>query len=228
VPARATRPPTGAMATVTATAAPRRAFLDMTVFTDWPFMVYAVAGFCGFIGLYVPFFYVQLYSLEYGPATHEFSPYLVTILNAGSVVGRIVPNYLADHLGPIPVIITVMLASSVLVFSWIGVTNLPGLIVFCVLYGITSGGVVSTNVSAIVPYCQDMSRLGNRMGMCTFFGGFSVLTGTPIGGAILGQGGPAAWRNIRVYSGTGLLVAGLLLIVSLVLHQRQIRKPASL
>lgn len=202
----------------------RRGFLDRTAFTDAAFLVFAASGFCVFIGLYVPFYYVQLYGLDYGIVTPDFSPYLVTILNAGSVVGRIVPNYLADYFGPIQVLIAAMIVSSALAFSWIGIANLPGLIVFCVLYGMASGGVVATNTSAIVPFCPDMGRLGTRMGMCISLSGLSALIGTPIAGAILGGGGDAAWRNTRAFSGATLLAAGILLSISLFLRQIQVRK----
>lgn len=205
-------------------AAHKRAFLDKTVFTDLPFLVFSFASFFAFIGLYVPFFYVQLYSIEYGISSPEFSPYFVTILNAASVVGRILPNYLADHFGSINILILVNFAAAVLAFSWLGIDNFPGLIVFVILYGAFSGGVVSITPSAIVPFCPDMGRLGTRMGMSFFLSGISVLIGTPIGGAILGSGGDQAWKGIILYSGVMLLVAAVLLLLSLFLHRRRAKR----
>lgn len=46
----------------------------------------------GFIGLYVGFFYLSYYGQESGYTNDSLSFYLVPILNAGSVFGRILPN----------------------------------------------------------------------------------------------------------------------------------------
>lgn len=202
-------------------AAQKRAFLDKSVFRDIPFLVFSSASFFAFMGLYIPFFYVQLYSIEYGISSAEFSPYFVTILNAGSVFGRLLPNYLADHFGSINILILVNFAAAILAFAWLGIDNFPGLIVFVILYGAFSGGVVSITPSAIVPFCPDMGRLGTRMGMSFFLSGLSVLIGTPIGGAILGRGSDQAWKGIIAYSGAMLMVAALLLCLSLFLHRKR-------
>lgn len=202
----------------------KRAFFDASVATDVPFLVYIVALFFAFIGLYVPFFYIQLYAIQHGISSEEFSPYLVTILNAGSVVGRLVPNFLADRFGSINILILLALASAIMAFAWMGITNTAGLIVFAALYGAFSGGVVSVTPSAIVPYCPDLGRLGTRMGMSFLLSGTSVLIGTPIGGAILGNGSDREWRDIIAYSGTTMLIAALLLAVSLFLHRRRAKK----
>ncbi|KAM0807790.1 putative Major facilitator superfamily domain-containing protein [Seiridium cardinale] len=204
--------------------AQKRAFFDKSVATDAPFLVFIAANFFAFIGLYVPFFYVQLYSIEYGISSVEFSPYFITILNAGSVLGRLLPNYLADHFGSIHVLILVSFAAAVLAFAWMGITNFAGLIVFCILYGAFSGGVVSVTPSAIVPYCPDMGRLGTRMGLSFFLSGISVLIGTPIGGAILGNGGDQAWKGIIAYSGATLLIAAVFLSLSLFLYRKRLRE----
>ncbi|ETS75007.1 hypothetical protein PFICI_13491 [Pestalotiopsis fici W106-1] len=196
----------------------KRAFLDASVATDVPFLVYIVGLFFAFIGLYVPFFYIQLYAIQHGISSTEFSPYLVTILNAGSVIGRLVPNYLADHFGSINILIMLALAAAILAYAWMAITSSAGLIVFAALYGAFSGGVVSVTPSAIVPYCPDLGRLGTRMGMSFLLSGISVLVGTPIGGAILGNGSEREWRDIIAYSGTTMLIAALLLSLSLFLH----------
>lgn len=203
-------------------ASPRkRAFLDRTAVTDGPFLLFTAASFFAFMGLYVPFFYVQLYSIEHGVSSVDFSPYFVTLLNAGSVVGRLVPNYLADKLGALNVLIVVTFLSAALAFAWMGITSFGGLVAFSLLYGAFSGGVVSLSPSAIVPLCPDMSLLGTRMGMSFFFAGLSVLVGTPIGGAILGRGGDGAWRGIISYAAATQLLASALMLVAQILHLRR-------
>lgn len=57
-----------------------------------------------FIGLYVGFFYISYYGQATGYTDASLSFYLVPILNAGSVFGRTLPNWLADKVGPANVI----------------------------------------------------------------------------------------------------------------------------
>ncbi|KAI0121071.1 major facilitator superfamily domain-containing protein [Xylariales sp. AK1849] len=202
----------------------KRAFLDKSVATDVPFLFFVAAVFFAFIGLYVPFFYVQLYAIEFGISSRNFSPYFVTILNAGSVLGRLIPNYAADYLGSMNVLILTTFLAAVLAFAWTGIKNFAGLIVFSILYGAFSGGVVGITPSAIVPLCPDMTKLGTRMGMCFFFAGISVLVGTPIGGAILAKGGESAWKGIIAYSGATLLAGAGLFLASLISHRKRAQK----
>lgn len=54
----------------------------------------------GFIGLYVPMFYIQTYALTKQITSNtDYAFYLLSILNAGSFFGRILPNFLADKTG---------------------------------------------------------------------------------------------------------------------------------
>ena len=81
-----------------------RSLIDWTAFTDLPYMTFVIGTMIGFIGLYVGFFYTSYY----GQATHltsaSLSFYLVPILNAGSVLGRTLPNWLSDKIGGFNVI----------------------------------------------------------------------------------------------------------------------------
>lgn len=68
-----------------------RRLFDFNAWTEPAFITFACAGFCGSIGLYIPYFYVQTYSLEHGiVARGSLFVYLVSLINAGSVFGRIV------------------------------------------------------------------------------------------------------------------------------------------
>ncbi|KAH8682673.1 major facilitator superfamily domain-containing protein [Xylariales sp. PMI_506] len=204
----------------------KRSFIDKTVFKDVPFLLFVFASFFAFLGLYVAFFYVQLYSITFNVASPEFSPYFVTILNAGSVIGRLGPNYAADFFDSYNVLLATTFSAAVLAIAWVGIRSFAGLVVFSILYGAFSGGVVSVTPSAIVPYCPDMSRLGTRMGMCFSLAGISVLVGTPIGGAILADGSEEAWKGIILYSGATLLIASILLLASIMLHRKRLAKAA--
>lgn len=213
--------PVAFMRTRVPTSGRKRALFDSTALRDGSFTVFAFGGFASFLVLYVPFFYTQLYTVAKGIAEPGFAPYLVTFLNVGSVFGRVVPNALADRYGALNVMSVCTLASAVLAFGWMGTKDLGGLTVFALLYGLFSGALVSLTPSVLVGLSPDMSRVGARMGMSFCVVGLAILVGTPIAGAILGDGQGGAWLDVMGYTAAFLSVATVLYAVSRFLLYRK-------
>jgi hypothetical protein len=69
-----------------------RKLFDVSAWTEPPFYLFALGGFFGFIGMYMPLFYVSDYAIERGIMSPSLAFSLLPILNAGSVFGRIIPN----------------------------------------------------------------------------------------------------------------------------------------
>ena len=67
-----------------------RRLFDTSAWTEGPFLVFAVTCFVGFIGLYVPYFYIESYALDKNIFGKNIAFYLLPIMNAGSVFGRVV------------------------------------------------------------------------------------------------------------------------------------------
>ncbi|KAK7961869.1 MFS monocarboxylate [Apiospora aurea] len=198
----------------------RPAFVDWTYFRDAPIVLFTAAIFCAFLGLWVPFFYAQLYAIRFEVSSIEFSPYFVTLLNVGSALGRIIPPWVAVYAGSLNTIICMTTLCAVMAFLWMGIANFPGFVVFALLYGAFQGGLVSMLPSPIVPLTPDMSRLGTRMGTNYLFSGLSALARTPIAGAILSSSGDLAWKDLIAYSGATLAAGSVLLVVALLLYRR--------
>lgn len=76
-----------------------RAMIDTTAFTDGPYLLFVFGSLCGFIGLYTMFFYLSYYGLATGTADASMAFYVVPILNAASMLGRTLPNWLSDKVG---------------------------------------------------------------------------------------------------------------------------------
>lgn len=188
----------------------RRALIDFSAFTEIPYLLFCFAMFLGFIGFYGPVFYIQPYAIQNHLASENFAFYLLPILNAASVPGRIFPNFLADHAGPLNILMPCAAITGVLALCWIGIHNLPGTIVFAVLYGFFSGGFVSMPPVAIVSLTPDLRKLGTRMGQCFFFSAFGLLCGTPVSGAILRSTG--SWLGVQLFSGITIFLTGCLLL----------------
>ncbi|KAF8956576.1 major facilitator superfamily domain-containing protein [Flammula alnicola] len=157
-----------------------------TVLTDVPFVIYTVGSFLVFWGVFVPFFYLQLYAALHG-VDPIFTKYSITIMNASSIFGRTVPNFVADYYGPLNVIIPSAIISAGLIFGMFGATSIAGVAAFGVFYGFFSGGMVSLVAPAVGSFVthHDLSDLGIRIGVLSFTLSFALLTGNPIAGALL-------------------------------------------
>jgi hypothetical protein len=124
------------------------------------------SGFFGFMGAYTAIFFLQSYAVQNGIGS-QLAFYFTAILNASSVFGRLVPNYLADKMGLINVIFPYIGICGILAFCWIRIDNEAGLIVFffSILNGYFLGAFVSLPPAVNASQTKDTSRLGTRMGM---------------------------------------------------------------
>ncbi|KDN62660.1 hypothetical protein CSUB01_09307 [Colletotrichum sublineola] len=90
------------------------------------------------------------YSLVYGLAGQGSSGlayYLVAILNAGSVLGRMFPAWLAGRYGPINVLLGVSVSVATVTMCWLAVRTGAGSVVFALAYGFATGGLISCHVT---------------------------------------------------------------------------------
>lgn len=188
----------------------RRKLVDTSAFKDVPYVLFCFAMFAGFIGFYGPVFYIQSYAIEKRLTSEDFAFYLLPILNAASVPGRILPNFLADYVGPLNILMPCATITGILALGWIGVTTQGGLIAFACLYGFFSGGFVSMPPVAITTLTPDHRTLGTRMGQCFFFSAFGLMCGTPVSGAILKSTG--SWLGVQLFSGITIFITGMLLL----------------
>ncbi|MCJ1306620.1 hypothetical protein MMC25_000263 [Agyrium rufum] len=188
----------------------KRALIEHQAFKEAPFSFFTASMFFSFAGLYIPIFYIQTYSIQSGIANANLGFYLLPILNASSILGRILPNFFADKTGALNMLVPCALAASVLSFGWIGVHSLPAVIIFSLLYGFFSGAFVSLLPSVIVGLTPDLRKIGTRMGMCFGVTSFGVLIGTPVAGAILTNTGK--YLDMQLFGGC-ILMLGLLLML---------------
>ncbi|KAJ4305390.1 hypothetical protein N0V90_000921 [Kalmusia sp. IMI 367209] len=194
-----------------------RSLLDLNAFTIPAYAFMVVGFFIGFMSLYMPFFYGQVYALQTHITNANLGFYLLAIMNSTSVFGRIIPNYLADKLGPFNVIIPCALITGVLCFCFISVTSAAGIIVLMGFYGFFSGTFVSLPPTIIVHLSlNERGKIGTRLGQSFACVAVGLLVGTPIGGAILDRSG--FWA-VWVFGGCMLLASTVILGVARVCHK---------
>lgn len=163
----------------------KRKLWQSSAFKDTHFAIFTVGIFFDFIGLYFPFFYIESFARTQSSMSEYSAGYLFSILNAASILGRIIPSFIADYTGPLNVLIPSTLLASIVAFSWLAVKSPAGLVVFCVFYGFFSGSFVAIPPTVLVTLSPNPSVIGTRMGMSYALGGLGVLIGTPVAGQLL-------------------------------------------
>ncbi|KAL6886084.1 major facilitator superfamily domain-containing protein [Trichoderma evansii] len=183
-----------------------RSLVDNSAWKDPAFITFIIGTTLTFLVLYTAFFYIQVFDELNHISSLDFAPYTITLLNVGSVIGRLLPMYLSDKIGVLNVTIFSTFASAILAFGWMGINNLGGIISFTILYGITSGATVVGTPVVVMTQSPDPSRMGTRLGMSFIFFGIAILVGTPIAGAIFGDFTHTRWLGGIGYSAAGLIL----------------------
>ena len=138
-------------------------------------------------GLYFTFFYIGSYGRDIlGVSYSESIDLLLTVVCVGFIF-RLLPNYFADRIGTLNVLIPFAYLCGIMMFAWIGVRSVAGLFVFAAIYGSGSAGIQSLFPALFNSLSKhpDLQKAGVRMGMAFSLVSFAVLTGAPLGGALI-------------------------------------------
>lgn len=182
-------------------------------FREPAFAAVCTANFFGFLGLFIPFNFITLSAISLGMSVN-LSSYLLSILNAGSIVGRIFPGYAADKLGRFNIQIVMTSLSAIINLAiWLPARANAPIIVFAILYGIASGAFVSLAPAIIAQITTDMRTIGTRTGTMFMTVSFAALIGNPIAGALVTDDN-GGYADLQIFTGVVIAVAAVLFIFS--------------
>ncbi|VDC04884.1 unnamed protein product [Peniophora sp. CBMAI 1063] len=190
-----------------------RALLDPSAFTDAPYMLFCVGNFLSFMGAYIPYFYITAFAQAHTGANTSLSFYTIAILNGVSVIGRIIPNFIADNVGPLNIITPCAMVTAILAFCWIPADSVGGLIVFICLYALSSGALLSLTPASIGSLTQDIGRVGTRLGMSLGMASFGLLIGNPVAGALVNLRA-GSFVHAQIYNGAIVIGAGIFMALA--------------
>ena len=182
-----------------------RSPFDPKAFREASYVLYCIAMFFSNFGFFPPIFYLQTYALSHGLTDRNIALNLLAILNAASALGRLAPSPVVNLIGSVNTMITITSMACIVAFSWIAVHTGPGNIVFAVLYGFTSGGIVSLPAVVLASITEDLSFLGARLGTSYLVSAVAALCGAPISGAILDN--TSSFLGVQLFSGFLLFTA---------------------
>ncbi|KAJ3534528.1 hypothetical protein NM208_g7507 [Fusarium decemcellulare] len=191
-------------------------------FREVNFLLVVLGVFFFTFGQFTPINYLPVQASS-GVVDQTVVEYLVAILNAGSLFGRLASGFLGDKIGRYNIFIIVCYITTVLVLAmWIPVSSTGGIAAFAALFGFFSGAYVSL-LPVLIAQISPLNEIGFRTGISFFLCAIGGLVTSPICGAIYDNSG--SWVGVKVFAGvfcfagTTLVLAGRLRITGLTLFK---------
>jgi hypothetical protein len=141
---------------------PMRTLVPPGYFRDVPILLYTMGIFFLFIALYIPAVYISSYALSHNIMSEDLAFYLVPILQAANVGGRLIPFLMADCMGPINMTVPALASAGIMSFAWIAIESEAGLLAFAVLYGVFFGIAQALGPACVASLTQDPTSIGSR------------------------------------------------------------------
>ncbi|EGO18722.1 hypothetical protein SERLADRAFT_480402 [Serpula lacrymans var. lacrymans S7.9] len=198
-------------------------WIDVVSLQDANFMLFTLGSGICCLGIFIPFFYIVQYGQDNG-LSQALSFDLLSVMNAGSVIGRILPALMADYIGRYNLLVPFTAISGIFCLAlWMHAHSLAALMCYAVFFGFFSGAFFALQ-SACIAQISQIEKIGIRMGMAYSLVSFLALVGGPIGGAILNRQ-KGNFSGMIVFTGVTLIVGSLVtLMVKLKINRNILAK----
>ncbi|KAI6030762.1 major facilitator superfamily domain-containing protein [Pisolithus orientalis] len=185
---------------------------DFQLINDRRFLLLVVGSFFVCLGIFIPYFYISDYTESLGISS-DVAFYVLSIMNAGSILGRIAPAWLSDKIGRFNLLCpTAFFSGFICLLFWTFADNLAAVATFSTIYGFLSGAFVSV-VTPCVAQISDMEEMGTRIGALYTFVSIPALTGGPIAGALL-QSQKGSFVAAIAFAGSSMVLGSSFLLAS--------------
>ena len=187
-------------------------FPTWSVCRDWRFMLLGLSWGVGIFGLFPPLFYISAYSSGLG-VRPDISIYVLAILNALSIIGRILPPHLGDKIGRLNVLILGVFLCGVLQYGlWYPASGTLLIIAFSVVWGAASGIYISVYPS-VIPQIFGMKDNRSRLVIFLLCGVPGCMAGPSLAGLLIKGTGAEGYNNMAWFTGTTMVVSSVLLLI---------------
>ena len=188
--------------------------VEWSAFKELPYTLYITGMFLNFFALYFAFYYIDAFARNIVGLNYLDSINLLIAMNGLGIAGRVVPAYVATtYLGPLNTLIPLTFATSVITYGWSGVHSTGALYTFAVLIGFFANSIQGLWPSPLSTLTEDLSKTGTRMGMGFTVASFALLTGSPVGGALVSRD-DGEYLYAQVWAGTSLIVGCMWLVAA--------------
>ncbi|KAL1901012.1 hypothetical protein Sste5346_002076 [Sporothrix stenoceras] len=181
-------------------------------FTEPVYALTVFACFLFFWGMFLPFNYIELQAQAAGMSP-TLLPYLLSIINAVSIIGRIAPGIIADRLGRYNIMIVITALSAIISLAlWIPGKSTGAIIAYSILFGFSSGGFISLGPT-LIAQISDIRQIGIRTGTAFAVQSFGALTGSPIAGAITSRQN-GSFTGLQFFCGFTMLASVIVFVIA--------------
>jgi predicted MFS family arabinose efflux permease len=186
-------------------------WIDVKMFKDACFMLLATGSFFICLGIFTPFFYIVCYAENRVLVPQHTAFYVLSVMNAGGVFGRIVPAILSDKIGRFNLLIpTSFLAGLSCLIFWMLAKTMIALMGFAAVYGFLSGAFISV-ITPCVAQISDINEIGTRIGALYTLISVPSLVGGPIAGALI-QYQSGSYTGMIGLSGSSVIFGSLFIL----------------
>ncbi|KAF5520562.1 Aspyridones efflux protein apdF [Colletotrichum aenigma] len=126
---------------------------------------YGIGMFLCFWGSYFVFFFTAAYGRDIRGMSYTSSLDVLMIMSGVGIVGRILPSYLADHIGALTVLVPTAGAGGLIMFTWLAADTKSAFYAWAAISGIILGGIQAVFPSALASLTADPSKQDTRIGM---------------------------------------------------------------
>ncbi|KAJ3846503.1 major facilitator superfamily domain-containing protein [Lentinula lateritia] len=182
-------------------------FFAFSLFRLPAYASFCIAMFFIVLGIFFLLFFLPSYGGANGFDANMIF-YSVSVLNAASFFGRILPGMAADSWGRYNIMIITGLISALLVLVSIAARNTASILVVGALYGFTSGNVLSLQGACVPPLLDDPRKTGIGIGQMLSVSAFGALLGPPISGWLIAFNG---FESAQIFSGVMLAFGSFML-----------------
>ncbi|KAK7208544.1 major facilitator superfamily domain-containing protein [Myxozyma melibiosi] len=181
-----------------------------------PFTFTAVGVFIVYWGVFIPQNYIPSHAVAHG-VSPGLANYLISILNAVSIFGRILPGMFADKFGRFnSYFLCCFMAGLLTLAIWIPAQSVGVIILYAASYGFFSGAATSVWHSVIADISPS-EEIGARLGTVNSFMSFATLSGGPIAGAIITSNG-GEYYGAATFAGVVMIVGSFFILAGKVAH----------
>ncbi|KAJ1715702.1 monocarboxylate transporter [Aspergillus flavus] len=169
-----------------------------------------LGGFLYFWGMFLPLNYIIIQA-QANRVSPTLVPYLLPIIIAVSLIGRLLMGVAADRFGRFNCIIAITAMSGITTLAlWIpGSNSTAAVIIYAVCFGLGSGGYV-TLFPLCVTQISDFEEIGTGLGIAQLINAFGALTGSPLGGALIrGQDSSTDFLGLQVFCGVTMVASAV-------------------
>lgn len=161
-----------------------KTYVEWSVLDDFHFLLFILSNSIAFYALFPPLFFLPSYARNMN-ASPNITKYILTIVNGGSIIGRILPGYIGDKIGRVNSLIPCLAFSGISTLAfWLPSRGDALLVLFAVTYGISSGAVVSLGPSSL-GQLFGIKNLKSRLSLMFLTAAPGCLVGPSVSGVFL-------------------------------------------